>query len=208
MDWATGVARNDRPGRVMRKPVWVLALVVMGLAATATAESLRAVAGPLPHGSWAERFAEGYSTSPAIDRMEVRMLTEGVTFVDGGFVYFDAPGWTAVLPADGTSGTTAVATGPSIKVIEFNIAFSPPTPPSTRFQFTFDAYAGTTLVDHTLADWDGATWTLVPEDMRRPRVPLPSTASGVLATLLALGVAGRFRWQTTWSNATMCSARA
>lgn len=101
----------------------------------------------LPTGSWQQRFEE--SGVGQFDKIEVFMLTSGISFSSGGGTDFSNASWTATTP----NSRYVLATGPATSSLQFNLHFSPSNQ-STPFLFDFLAWDP----DGTLAEAAHASW--------------------------------------------------
>jgi len=102
----------------------------------------------VPTGSWQQRFEE--SGVGQFDKIEVFMLTPGISFSLTGGSEFSDISWIAITPNAGY----ALATGPATSWLQFNLHFSP-SDQSTPFQFDFLAWHP----DGTLAEAAHASWS-------------------------------------------------
>jgi len=168
---------------------FLIVLMVAGIPALA---ELAPVGVPVPVGSWAQQFRE--SGVGEFDRLEVRMLTDGVHFVASGFMSLASSGWTSYLSE--TDPLLPVASGPAVDQLVFDLHFSPDST-STPLAFEFTAWKTGSLLETANLSWDGSAWTIATSS---PNCPRPVPEPGIMATLM-LGIlgAGAF-WRKRSSN--------
>lgn len=138
---------------------------------------------PVPVGSWAQHFYE--SGVGLFDRMEIEMLTAGVQFVQSGFMDFTHSEWRSELVAPGR----AVATGPAVDWLAFDIHFSPELV-TDPLAFRFTAWNNGALLETVDASWNGSVWAIETTSENCLAVPESTTAllkGGWLLGLAALG---------------------
>jgi hypothetical protein len=164
------------------KPAFRVFILVALLGAMPVFADLAPAGDPVPVGSWAQHFYE--SGVGLFDRMEIEMLTAGVQFVQSGFMDFTNSGWGSQLVA----ATRAVATGPAVDWLAFDIHFSPEliTDP---LAFRFTAWNNGVLLETVDASWNGSAWTMETTSENCLTVPESTTAllrGGWLLGLAAL----------------------
>jgi len=113
---------------------------------------------PFETGSWDQAFNE--SGVGSFDTIEVYMLSVGDNFKNMVFRNFTNGGWSdwADLASESLETSHAVASGPSLTNLTFNIHFAGDKADSLEFNFL--AWAGEDLKEAANAKWEGGRWLI------------------------------------------------